>query len=189
MGDGLNMVLFDGFVRYCLCMLLQETYEVLDALFYDDGIVNPNPNWDCNYVTRSTVTEGVKFLVNTSNPSARASMNPIDNNGTPYDFDSVPMAFEFDLVDYNANGTLNAQFIQASPTTLSKAFSLKNSSYIGKTIKVVYTGTKMELYVDEVKTGTSIDVTFDSNNKIRVGFAFGTANEYVIVKNVKAYSI
>ena len=169
-------------------MFVNETYEVYDTFFYDDGILNPNSNWDLNYATRSVESNGTKFLVTNTNASARASMNPLDNQ-TAYDFDAVPMAFEFDIVDYDATGTLNAQFIQATPTVLNRAFSMKNSSYIGKTIKVVYTGTNLELYIDGVHTGTDLSVTFDSSNKIRVGFAFSTANDYIIVKNVKAYPI
>ena len=167
---------------------LIETFVVYDTFFYDDGIINPNTKWDLNYATRTVESNGTKFLVTTTNASARASMNPLDNQ-TAYDFDAVPLAFEFDLVDYSATGVLNAQFIQATPTTLSKAFSMKNNSYIGKTIKVVYTGTNLELYVDGVHTGTDLSVTFDSSNKIRVGFAFGTANDYIIVKNVKTYPL
>ena len=169
--------------------LLSETYDVLDAIFYDDGVSGTNTKWDILFVTKSLESNGLKFLCTSDSFSARASMNPIDN-ASAYDFDAQPMVFEFDLVDYSATGDiLQAQFIQTSPTTLNKSFSLKNTDYIGKTIKVVYTGTKLELYVDGMHTGADIDVTFNTGNKMRVGFAFSTTNDYLIVKNVKAYPI
>ena len=168
--------------------LQSEIYEVLDAIFYDDGLVNPNSNWDCNIVTRSVESNGTKFLVTSNNATARASMNPLDNSSA-LDFDGVPMAWEFDFVDYSASGVLQAQFYQTTPTSLNKVFSLKNDNYIGKTIKIIYTGTKLELYVDGVHTGSDVTVTYDTSNKIRVGFTFSQANDYCIVKNVKAYPI
>ena len=158
-------------------------------MFYDDGIQNPNPKWDTLYVTRSVESNGTKFLVTTTNASARASMNPLDNN-TAYDFDAVPFVWEFDLVGYNSDvgGVLQAQVIQATPTTLNKSFSLKNELYIGKPVKITYDGSKLEFYVDETKISETT-VTYDSSNKVRIGFSFNQKDDYLIVKNVKLYPI
>ena len=129
----------------------------------------------------------MKFLCTSDSFSAIASMNPIDN-ASAYDFDAQPMVFEFDLVEYSGSGVIQTQFLQKQPSTTNKVFSLKNSEYIGKTIKIIYTGSKLELYINDSKSNEII-VAYDTNYKIRVGFAFSTTNDYLIVKNVKAYPI
>ena len=167
--------------------LLSETYDVLDAIFYDDGVSGTNTKWDILSVTKSLESNGLKFLCTSDSFSARASMNPIDN-ASAYDFDAQPMVFEFDLVEYSGSGVIQTQFLQNQPSTTNKVFSLKNSEYIGKTIKIIYTGSKLELYINDSKSNEII-VAYDTNYKIRVGFAFSTTNDYLIVKNVKAYPI
>ena len=168
--------------------VVSQPVEVLDCIFYDDGIVNPNTKWDCNQVTRSEETNGTKFLVTTTSASARASMNPLDNSSV-YDFDAIPMAWEFDVVEWVGTGSCQAQFLQSSPSTLNKVFNIHTRSPNGKSFKIVYTGSKLELWIDGVHQDGDMIVTYDTNNKIRVGFAFATKDDYLIVKNVKAYPI
>ena len=168
--------------------LQSEIYEITDAIFYDVGIgSSANNKWDTLYVTRSVEDNGTKFLVTSTNASARASMNPVDN-ASAYDFPPTPFAWEFDIVEYNAEGNLQALIIQNTPTLLNKVFSLKNSSYLGKTVKITYDSSKLKLYVDNTFISEQ-SVTYDSSNNLRIGFAFSQKDDYLIIKNVKLYPI
>ena len=168
--------------------VVSQPSSVWDCIFYDDGIVNPNTNWDRVACDRSEESNGTKFLCTQSVATSRASMNPLDNSSA-FDFDAIPMAWEFDVVEWIGTGSCQAQLYQTTPTALNKTFNIHTRSPNGKSFKIVYTGTKLELWVDGVHQSGDITVTYDTNNKIRVGFAFSTKDDYMIVKNVKAYSI
>ena len=165
-------------------MFQSETYEVLDAIFYDDGVSGTNTKWDMMFITKSLVSNGMKFLCNTQSASARASMNPLDN-ASVYDFDAQPMVFECYLADlYISSNSIGMQFIQTGGTP-NKQLNFSTQD-IGHTIKLVYDGTSLIKYRDDVEVlRTSVTYT----DKIRVGFAFYSVDGYIIVRDVKAYPI
>ena len=169
--------------------VVSQPYDVLDCIFYDEGIVNPNTNWDCAYVTRSEETNGTKFLATSTSASARASMNPLDNS-TAYDFTPQPMVFEADIVAINIpSGDIGMQFIQQNPP-VNKQIKL-TANDVGHNIKIKYTGTALECYVDDVhQSNRDITVSYHHDSELmRIGFSLYAQNGYVIVKNVKAYPI
>lgn len=101
------------------------------------------------------------------------------------------MAFECDIVDlYRPSGLggLGIQFIQQNPT-VNKQITLLQSD-VGHTIKIKYTGTALEVYVDGVhQPSRDLEVTFGNSELMRVGFTFYSKDSYIVVKNVKAYLI
>ena len=163
-----------------------EIFVVEDTLFYDVGIGSTaNTKWDTVYVTRSVESNGTKFIVTSTNASARASMNPVDN-ASAYDFPAQPMVFECELVDfYVPSNAIGMQFFQLNPT-VNKQINLQTSD-IGHKLEVRYDGTEMRLYKDGERTSRYQTCTFDQT--MRVGFTFNTEGGYVVVKNVKAYPI
>ena len=170
--------------------IVSETYPVLDTLFYDDGLSGTQTKWDILFVSKSIESNGTKFLITDTNASARASTNPVDN-ASAYDYQPQPMAFECDVVDLyrpSGSGTLGIQFIQQNPT-VNKQIQLLQSD-IGHTITIKYTGTALEAYVDGVhQPSRDLEVTFGNRGLMRVGFTFYSKDNYIVVKNVKVYSI
>ena len=165
-------------------IIQSETYAITDCIFYDDGVSGTNTKWDCLFVTKSSESNGTKFLCNSTNASARASMNPLDN-ASVFDFDAQPMGFECYLADlYIPSNAIGMQFLQTgSNPNKQMNFSTQD---IGHTIKVVYDGISLIKYRDDVEVSrTSVTYT----DKIRVGFTFYTVDGYIVVRDVKAYPI
>ena len=161
--------------------LQSETYNLLDCLFYDDGVTD-TASWDLLLCSKSvSATNGKTFTCTETNASARASMNPVDN-ASAYDFVANPLIWEFDVVSVTGNVAL--QFIQQNPS-INKAFNI-NSNYDNSTVKIEYNGSKMTLYQDGAYVN-EITVTFSST--MRIGFSIPTLNNSITVKNVKVYPI
>ena len=170
--------------------IVSEPYNVWDTIFYDDGLSGTQTKWDTIVVSKSLESNGTKFLVTDTSASARASTNPVDN-ASAYDYQPQPMAFECYVVDLyrpSGSGALGIQFIQQNPV-INKQILLLGSD-IGHTVKVLYTGTALEVYVDGVhQSSRDLEVTFGNSELMRVGFAFYSKDNYVVVKNVKTYLI
>jgi len=94
-----KMIFFDSGVSsvFILRMVLQETYELLDCMFYDDGVTG-NPSWSNTYyatVTRQSTDSVITATSSTSDGNVR-----IDGFNGDY-------CIEF---DFKSNGGVYPQF-------------------------------------------------------------------------------
>lgn len=165
-------------------MILSGTYEVCDALFYDEGtngtLFNEWVNTNGSAISSSFYeadNTGVTFKDETGN--WRYFM--ANRTGTPKtdvnDY-SEPVVVEFDVVEWSSTGA----YIQHKTTT-------KTASALGITgeckFKAVYDGSTIKYYVDDEEV-TSQRVTLDLGT-FRIGFVCN--NGYIKFKNFRIYLI
>lgn len=157
--------------------------EVINALFYDDGITD-TASWDMILVNKSVSNTGKTFTASTTDTLTRASMNPLDNSSA-YDFEPNPFVWEFDVVALN--GSPYCQVMQDSPR-INKAHSL-NSNYVGHTVRYVFDGeSTIKEYIDDSTTPSYTITGAEYTLMLRIGFTFNSEGTSITVKNVRIYS-
>lgn len=157
--------------------------EVINALFYDDGITD-TASWDMVNINKSVSSSGKTFTSTSDNTTTRASMNPLDNSSA-YDFEANPFIWEFDVIA--VNGSVDVQFMQDSPR-INKGHSL-DSSYVSHTVKYVFDGeSTIKEYIDDSTTASYTFTNAEFTLAMRIGFAFYRTGRSITVKNVRIYS-
>ena len=161
---------------------LQETYEVLDCAFYDEGttgtLFNEWVNQNGGAISSSFYeadNTGVTFKDETG--SWRYFMaNRTGTSKTDVNDYSEPVVVEFDVVEWTSTGA----YIQHKTTT-------RTASALGITgeckFKAVYDGSTIKYYVDDEEV-TSLNLNLGT---FRIGFV--CKDGYIKFKNFKIYSI
>jgi len=160
--------------------LLQETYELIDAMFYDKAVEGAkNSNWIAYRVTATTDSNGTVL----TRGSGTGSYKCYVADSTSGEEFTGSYNIEFDIVSAQSgncrilidDGTNNAEF------TLTSSYAP-----IGSHVRLEITPTEQKLIVnDEEKTSTSI--TYTGNQSIR--FYIPYSNSTIGYKDFKVYLV
>lgn len=154
--------------------VVSNSYEVLDAIFYDAG---DNTNWYNNgdRFEVTAVTDGKKLKQNSSSNYGNYIANQQDTTSTPFATDTC---FEFETSTtgafrlYIRNGT-------------SKYISIPTGD---KAIKVLVSDSKIRWWVDGVEQNPNTPMDFNTDN-FRVYFFCSTYEDELTFTNFRAYPI
>ena len=164
-------------------MIQSEIYEVIDALFFDDGVTSPKiANWykSTNNYSETIDDTGTEWT-NTSATQFVANSTSSANYFLDY---QGKWAIEMDVISYD-DVTIR---IRES----ANSFTLFPFSSRGVTanshLKIVYNGDNTLTYaIDDNAPVTINTIEFSSN--IAIGIRLNTANSSLKFKNFKVYSI
>ena len=159
-------------------MVLQETYELLDAVQYDSGTTGTvNSNWSNTSALSSAISDssGTTFTNNTAN-AISVYFNKQGSTSAEFDW-SYPLCVEFECISKT-----NTVYWQFRSTGDANAPNLSN--YSTGTYKMLITNGKMEFYVNGNKITT---YNYDNTNyAIRLVLA---ANSSIKFKDFKVYPV
>ena len=167
--------------------LLQETFVVTDAQFYDkglDGTGNHNDNW-FNLNNKFTITRG-SYTNISNNGTGYALLYANCNSATVYPF-NTGICVEFELGTLSDDNNLKMFVIPKTDNSLQD-FNVDLTSYANSHIKIEVTNQTIKLYVDDTLMRTANTSNF-INNSFNLEFATrynGTSIEY---KEFKVYPI
>jgi len=157
-------------------MLLQETYEVLDAIFYDDGVTSPKTTTYYNSGFQISIDSTGTLLDKTTTGWGLFWLN--QNNGTDKPF-SKGICIEWDNV--SKNGEMRFQIV--GDTSNYYNYYVDNNAHIKITIDEDYI-TRIVNNGNPYRVSTSDYIT----NNFRMGFVInGVGN--TTYKNIKIYPI
>ena len=173
--------------------LQSETYEVTDSLFYDKGLSSDyNSNWNNgspSYITISRDETGTTLTGLSGNAYNYYTRTPSVNSNL---WLTGTFAVEFDIVsmdtyDGGKGATLQIyDYVAENTQHLWQKTLGSNYATTGSHIKVVYDGTKVEYYVNNVLKNTTNGVNFTA--PCRVGFR-GYENWVLKFTNFMIYPI
>ena len=160
--------------------LVSETYEIIDALFYDKGTTGTvGSGWVYNSFV-SAVSNPNGTTVTSSSSSTQFFTAELDNTTTTLDF-TAPFVVEFTLVS-NTNGGL---IVWASGQVGNKNFTSFPLTSNNK-IKIIVETNQIRYFCDGVEL-TPISVT--STLPYRVGFTLYDSTSEIVFKDFKIYPI
>ena len=159
-------------------MSLQETYELMDAIFYDNGASDNSSNWSLSSVGYSS--DGEAVTLNNATGSTKWCIPKVSSSTTGYVTSGNNYIFEFELLNVNSE-TVNVLFG-------GQSFAL--ASYISTSdwthIKYVVENGICSVYVgDSSSYSTRNTVSFSETN---ISFRISN-NESYKFKNIKLYPI
>ena len=158
--------------------LESETYELMDALFYDAGTSAPPENtWVMNGFTPSYSTDGTTL---TSSTFATCFANKKGTGVNVFDWDS-PVCIEFDITGLNSTDADIQVYDNTNNAT--RSFNVLGITG-GNQVKILVESDRIRFFVDDVeKTASQITVTMDT---FRVGLR-GTGT--ITFKNFMIYPV
>lgn len=160
--------------------MVSETYEIIDALFYDKGTTGTvGSGWVYNSFI-SAVSNPNGTTITSSSSSAQYFTAELDNTTTTLDF-TAPFVVEFTLVS-NTNGGL---IVWASGQVGNKNFTSFPLTSNNK-IKIIVGTNQIRYFCDGVEL-TPVSVT--STLPYRVGFTLYDSTSEIIFNDFKIYPI
>ena len=158
--------------------LVSETYELIDALFYDAAPSAPAENtWVMSGFTPSYSTDGTTL---TSSTFATCFANKKGTGVNVFDWDS-PVCIEFDITGLNSTDADIQVYDNTNNAT--RSFNVLGITG-GNHVKIVVESDRIRFFVDDVeKTASQITVTMGT---FRVGLR-GTGT--ITFKNFMIYPI
>ena len=164
-------------------MLLQETYEVLDCLYYDSGVTGTNnTDWfNRNNLSVSVLNDGTSLTGGASSgnymPNIKDTPHQSIADVTEWE---APFVFEYDLVSFD-----NSSYHSTGVGTIGRSYAqlgLTGSHHI----KMVYDGSTVKYYLDNSSSAiyTGNLSTTPTYCTINVGSGYTQK-----IKDVKIYPI
>ena len=155
--------------------IVSETYEIIDATYYDDGVTSPKTKTWYNQDNAFSVSiDDTGTLLSCSASSLKSFFADGTNWSSSSKF-TAPLCVEVDIESVTGSDVVLAILSNVNPT-----ISLTGRS----TVKMIWDGSKVEKYIDGVLTGTTQNVT---QTPVAIGFRMTTGS--VKYKNFKIYPI
>ena len=155
--------------------LVSETYAIIDATYYDDGVTSPKTaTWYNQDNAFSVSIDDTGTLLSCSATGLKSFFADGTNWSSSSKF-TAPLCVEVDIESVTGSDVVLAILSNVNPT-----ISLTGRS----TVKMIWDGSKVKKYIDGVLTGTTQNVT---QTPVAIGFRMTTGS--VKYKNFKIYPI
>lgn len=158
--------------------LVSETYELLDYIFYDKGILSDNHDWYDNNLP-PTIFERLEdcTYLKYSQSKNRIQITPI----ITYD------SFVFEFKSYSTPTTIDDYVIfQFSDKQTVIPFSYMQGDY---NVKFEVNRDKMSLFVDGVAKLTNYQLQYDVSNGVNLRFGLNSNSDGIKVSDIKVYHV
>ena len=180
------MIFFDSGVSsvFILRMVLQETYEVFDCLYYDDCTVATHNTdfFNRSYLSTDYTGDVLKLTATGNNGNYMPNREGTATSIADVTEWEAPFVFEYDVLTFD-DGAKNNVGIQMAGRNYTQLGLTNTASHH---LKLVYDGSRMSIYVDNASNPVYSTSLTQSTVYCQIGVQSGATQT---IKDVKIYPI